>query len=121
MIPYTISRVFPSSSYNNTRNCSIGYYVCDNINDLIIDIIAEIVEFMYEFCSNEYGHSIEISSYFDFCNKWWNFQECIINDDYIFEIYYFQNNTWIEMNITDYNDEIYKAYVKYVYDKKNNL
>ena len=113
MIPYIIERAFPSEDIieNNTitiYNNSIKDKIDKNIIDYIIDI-------MYEFCSNEFGHNIKIISYFDFCNKFWDINGFIIRDwFYIFRVYYFDNK-WIEWNIEEHEEEIYKSYVnKYI-------
>ena len=117
MIPYTISRILPNSAYN--ENVSICcYLVSANINELINNAITYIIEYMYEFCSKEYGYDIDITSYYDFCEKWWNKQECKMDNFYIFEVNYFDNNIWNILNIKDYNDKIYEKYIKYVIDKK---
>ena len=69
MIPYTISRILPSLAYNENKTVSICcYLVSANINKLISNAINYIIEYMYEFCSNGYG--IDITSYYDFCEKY---------------------------------------------------
>ena len=66
---------------------------------------------MYEFCSEKYGHGIEIKSYDDFCDKYWRIKEIKIKGRYnIFCVYYFEKE-WILWNIENYKEEIYKAYV----------
>lgn len=66
---------------------------------------------MYEFCSEEYGHDIKITSYDDFCDKYWEITEIRIRGWYnVFRVYYFETK-WIEWNIEDYKDEIYVSYV----------
>jgi hypothetical protein len=109
MIPYTISRLYPSSSYTNIENIGTNYLVCSNMTELLSKIIDEIVEYMDEFCK---GYSYDITSYDDFCKKWWDEQECNMNNYYIYEIHYFENNVWNELKITDYKNEIWQAYVK---------
>ena len=66
---------------------------------------------MDEFCSDDYGHSLHINSYDDFCKQFWINAEYIVNDwYYIFDIYYFEN-TWIKWNIEEYQSQIYLAYI----------
>jgi hypothetical protein len=113
MIPYTITRVCPSSMYTHSENVSIEYSVCENVSEFIHNVTRHIVEFMYEFCSEKYGHGIDIVSYSDFCSQWWTKQECNMNNFYIFEVHFFQNNTWDTLNITNYHHKIYDDYVKY--------
>lgn len=113
MIPYFIEKASPRDDISD--NNIITYYDCckkDNINKKIIDYI---IEFMYEFCSKDYGHNLKITSYEDFCNKYWKIAEFTIkNYYYIFRVYYFENE-WIEWNIIDYHEDIFNSYLnKYI-------
>ena len=109
MIPYTVQQVYPSndSRYDNvyTRYDCIEKY---KLNERVIDIITD---FMCDFCSKESGHNIQITSFDDFCRKYWETAECIIRGwSYIFRIHYFEIE-WIEWNIGEYADQIFIAYM----------
>jgi hypothetical protein len=108
MIPYVIECANPSDDmrYNNIDST---YDSCEK--DILDEtIIKYIINYMYEYCSNDYGHNIEITSYDDFCEKYWKIKEYIIKDWYdIFNVMYFEN-TWIRWNIYDYKDKIYVKY-----------
>jgi hypothetical protein len=117
MIPYTLSCLLPSSSYTENENVTTCFLMCEHRDELLNEIITDINEYMYEFCSKEYGYDIEISSYDDFCEKWWNLQECKMVNFYIFEIHYFDNNCWNILDLKEHSDEIYKEYVKYLQAK----
>ena len=69
MIPYSIQYVYPS---DDIRDNNI-YTTYDSIekNKLDETIINIIIEFIYDFCSEKIGHNIQITSYKDFCNKFW--------------------------------------------------
>lgn len=114
MIPYTISYLLPSSTYTESENISVSYLVGENRNEIIQNVIKDVVEYMYEFCSKEYGYGLDVASYYDFCEKWWKEQECKMENFYIFEVHYFDNddNCWNKLEIKDYEDEIYDAYIK---------
>ena len=109
MIPYFIQEANSSQdvrdnniyiTYNSSERC--------NMNERII---CYIINVMYEFCSKEYGHDIKITSYDDFCDKYWEMKEIRIREWYnIFRVYYFETK-WIEWNIEDYKDDIYVSYV----------
>lgn len=108
MIPYYIQHVYSSSDIqdNNiiTTPCCIEK---DKLHETITNIL---IHFMYDFCSEDIGHNIHISSYKDFCDYFWNNAECMIREwYYIFRIYYFEDK-WIEWSIEEYQDQIYLAY-----------
>ncbi len=106
MIPFVIEQL------NNYANIITTYDKCEEniIND---KIIKHIIDNMYEFCSEEYGHNIKINSYDDYCNKYCNINDISTKNVYdIFNVYYFQNNNWILWNINDHKDEIYNSYTK---------
>jgi hypothetical protein len=111
-IPYYICRAKPSEDIQtnniiNITNCSAEK---DNLKDDIIDFI---VEDMYEFCSSEYGHNISISSYDDYCNKYWEFIGYQIHHWwYIYSVKYFEDNKWISWNVEENGDDIYIRYVE---------
>lgn len=109
MIPYFIQQ---ANSSDDTR-CNNIYttYNCSEKDTINEHIIHYIINIMYEFCSDKYGHNIKITSYDDFCNKYWKIKGNIIDGWYsIFRIYYFENN-WIEWNIEDHKEQIYISYI----------
>jgi len=109
MIPYFIQEA-NSSEDNRDINIYVTANSCDK-KELDDKIIRYIINVMYEFCSEKYGHGIEIKSYDDFCDKYWRIKEIKIKGRYnIFCVYYFEKE-WILWNIENYKEEIYKAYV----------
>ena len=114
MIQFTITSVYPSNTYTTTKNAYTDHLVSSNKEDLEKNIIDIIVEFMYEFCSKEYGHNITITSYDDFCEKWWEYQECFmyLHKD-IFEIKYFENEMWKDFQLDiDFKNKIYHTFLE---------
>lgn len=115
MISYCIEQVFPSDDERN--NNVISTYDSCKKDELTQKIINYIIEFMYEFCSEDYGHGIKIISYDDFCNKFWEINGFKINGwNQLFRIYYFEKK-WKEWKIDEFKEEIY---IKYI-DKFINL
>jgi len=109
MIPYCIQHVYPSDDVR-VNNIFTTFY-CVEKNKLDETVINIIIQFIDEFCSSDYGHSLQIKSYEDFCNKFWEIADCIVDGwYYIFDISYFEN-TWKKWNIEEYKDQIYIAYV----------
>ena len=108
MIPYVIERSNPSDDIDK-RNIDTNYYSSekDKLNETII---TSLIEIMYEFCSEEYGHGIKITSYDDFCYQYWKTMEFKMENFYVFYINYFEND-WKEWNVEDYKEEIYISYV----------
>ena len=113
MIPYIIKQARPidDTSYDNVI-IELSSSRCTE--DLHNDIINYIATVMYEFCSEEYGHDIKITSYLDFCEKYWKTEGIKLKYwDSVFEVCYFDNN-WIQWDITVYQDEILLVYNKKV-------
>lgn len=113
MIPYYVQHAYQTNDIrDNNIITTDGCSEKDKLNEKIIN---EIIKFMYEFCSEDIGHNIQISSYIDFCDNFWNIAECMIREwYYIFRIYYFEDK-WIEWNIEEYQKQIYKEYMnKYI-------
>lgn len=108
MIPYIIEHSNPSDNMNK-RNIDINYYSSekDKLNETII---TSLIEIMYEFCSEKYGHGIKIISYDDFCYQYWKTMEYKMENSNVFYIKYFEND-WKEWNIEDYKEEIYISYI----------
>ena len=109
-IPYYIQYAAPNDDgrYNNIFTT---HDYCKK-EQLYNEIIIFIINYMYEFCSAECGYNIIINSYDNFCEKYWELN-CIKMRywENIFQIYYFENDKWIEWNIEDYKDEIYRLYL----------
>jgi len=109
MIPYIIKQARPIDdiSYDNVI---IELRSSRCTEDLNKDIINYIVTAMYEFCSEEYGHNIKITSYLDFCEKYWKIEGIQLKYwDSVFEVYYFEKD-WIQWDINIYQDNIWLAY-----------
>jgi hypothetical protein len=108
MIPYTIQFANPSEdsrvdNIDTTHGCSEKDNLFENIIDYIINI-------MYEFCSEEYGHNFKITSYDDFCHEYWQQHVVIIEGwYYVFNVKYFENG-WIEWDAQHHKDEIFASY-----------
>ena len=111
MIPYVIQQARPTDdiSYDNVI---INYNSIQDMENLDKDVINYIVDVMYEFCSEEYGHNIKIKSYSDFCEKYWEKLGIQLNYwDSVFEVYYFENK-WHNWDIKAHQDKIISAYIK---------
>jgi len=108
MIPYVIEH---SNSSDDIRHSNIdtSYYSSEK-EKLNESIINNIIEIMYEFCSEEYGHGIKISSYDDFCNQYWKIKEITLENFYVFSVNYFEKD-WKHWNVEDYKEDIYISYV----------
>jgi len=108
MIPYVIEHSNPSDDIDE-RNIDTSYYSSekDKFNE---NIINSIIEIMYKFCSEEYGDGMKITSYDDFCYKYWEKMEIKMGNFHVFYIKYFEND-WKEWNVEDYKEEIYISYV----------
>ena len=109
MIPYVIEHSNPSDDINE-RNIDTSYYSSekDKLNE---NIINRVIESMYEFCSDEYGNCMEITSYDDFCYQYWKKMEIKMDNYYVFYIKYFEND-WKYWIVEDYKEEIYISYVR---------
>jgi hypothetical protein len=109
MIPYYIQYAIPNDDERN-NNIFISHDFCekDNLDD---EIIMFIINYMDEFCSEDYGHNLIIKSYDDFCELYWKIHGVKMRYwDNIFQIYYFENNKWIEWIIDDHKEIINSAY-----------
>ena len=121
MIPYILSEASPQGSYFNYANIQTSCHVCKDSGTLHSTLLDYIVEFVYEFCSKEYGHGIDITSYNDFCDKWWSRQDRELINIPIFEIHYFENDEWKEWKTYDNETEIFEGYMKMVDSKKKQI
>ena len=119
MLPYILSQANPQGAYSNYANVHTSHHTSENRITLHNSLICYIVEFMYEFCSKKYGHDIDITSYNNFCEKWWSRQDRELINIPIFEIHYFEKDEWKEWKIEDYKNEIYDEYTKKVNEKMN--
>lgn len=108
MIPYVIEQVRPSDCLNDC-NIITSYYSSEK-EKLNENIINNIIDNMYEFCSDEYGHGIKIISYDDFCEQYWKIKQNKMDTFYIYYVYYFENE-WKHWNVEDYKEDIYVSYV----------
>ncbi len=118
MIPYVIQQSRPNEDCRD-NNIVSDFSSCD-IAKLDEEIINYIIQVMYEFCSEKYGHGIKISSYDDFCEQYWNISGLQIRYWYeVFNVTYFKNNKWISWNIDEHKEEIYNQYVNKYQTNKN--
>jgi hypothetical protein len=109
MIPYYIQNVYPSDDMrDNNIQTKCDYIEKNKLNETIINFI---VEFIYDFCNEKTGNNIQITSYKDFCDKFWKKHEYMVREwYYIFRVDYFEN-VWTEWNVEEYQEQIYLAYV----------
>lgn len=110
MIPYYIKEAHPNDCVRSPNIITQhGYTEKQYLHD---EIIRRIIEVMYEFCSKEYGHGINILSYDDYCEQYWKIAGYNIHGRYyVFDVYYFDKE-WIKWDIGTHKKEIYNAYVK---------
>lgn len=115
MIPYSIH--YASSVHDERDNNVFITNDCCKREKLNATFISIIIQFMNEFCCEEYGHGVTIYSYDDFCQKYWQLQGFQIRGWYlVFRINYFIDDTWIQWKIEDHASDIFKAYQeKYLY------
>lgn len=118
MIPYVIEQACSNEDCRES-NIITSYGYCDK-NDFDKEIIGYIIESMYEFCSEEYGHGIKITCYDDYCKKYWEdsgiymYRNGYGYGDAIFNVAYFENDKWnhIDLESDEYKEKIYNSYVK---------
>ena len=110
MIPLVIQHVFPRD-YITKCNVITSYDSCSEKELLNEKIFKFITNFMYEFCMDYYRDEFILSSYDDFHNKFWSVHWYEVKDWLdIFEIFYFENDEWIEWKVTDHKEEIFQYY-----------
>lgn len=110
LIPYIVYQASPTDDDRNS-NMDLSVGSCEQ-NSLHNDIIQNIVNIIYDFCSKEYGYNITITSYDDFCEKYWEIREIRIRGWYdVFEVRYFSNK-WILWDINKYKETIFNEYMK---------
>jgi hypothetical protein len=108
MIPYVIEQSRPDLC---VKECNIiSSYHSSEKDELNENIMNNIVDIMYEFCSYEYGYGIKIISYEDFCYQYWKIKQIKIDNLHIFNIKYFEND-WKHWNLESYKEDIYIMYV----------
>ena len=114
IIPYVIEHSYPSDDIDE-RNIDTSYYSSekDKLNETII---SSLIEIMYQFCNEEYGNNMKITSYDDFCYQYLKKMEIKMDNFHVFYIKYFTplqrcKNEWKEWNVEDYKEKIYISYV----------
>ncbi len=103
--PYVIEQAINNGAYTDQANI-FNTYGSIELNKLHQTFIDEIVSFMTEFCSD---HKINVTSYDDFCKKFY----CIngrICDRPLFIMHYFIDGEWKTWEPELYDSEIYNAY-----------
>jgi hypothetical protein len=105
MIPWFIQQACPTydlKSQNIKTNSSSS-----ESNELNDQIINYIIDTMNQICTS---NNLTISSYDDFCDKYWNTIGFYINNwNNVFKVNYYDNN-WIEWDLSLYKNDIYTAY-----------
>lgn len=109
MIPYYIQCAYPIDDMrDNNIDTKNGCVENEKINETIIN---SIIEFMNDLCCEEIGNNWQITSYKDFCEKFWKNGGYIISGWYfIFTVYYFEEDKWIDWDVERYQDLIYLIY-----------
>jgi hypothetical protein len=109
MIPYFIQQAVPTDDMrNNNIVITTG---CSETHKLKEEIITSITTHMYEFCSEQYGHDIRITSYNNFCKQFWEIAGYKMHYwQQIYRAFYFENNEWSEWDVLENADEIYGFY-----------
>ena len=111
MIPFVIEQARPNDDSRH-NNVIVNFNSVKNMKELNEDIINYIVSEMYDFCSEEYGHGINITSYSDYCEKYYKtIQIKLLYWNGVFEVRYFTNE-WINWDVYENNDKIMIAYNK---------
>ena len=108
-VAYVIERAINNGAYTDQANILLEYDSCDQ-DKLHKTFIKTIVLFMDEFCDNECGHGISITSYEDFCRKYYQVNGQVA-DAPLFLIRYFINGIWKTWEPELYDSEIYATYM----------
>ena len=108
MIPYVIEHAVSNDAYTDEANI-VTTYGTTLLSTLESTFIKIVVDMIYEFCSAEYGHAIEISSYGDFQSKYYK-ENGRVKDRPILEFKYFNEGEWKLWEVQIYDTEIYSAY-----------
>ena len=113
MIPYYILYAVPNEDARD-NNIFNEHNFCEK-NKLHNEIINFIVNYMYDFTNKDYGHNIIINSFDEFCEKYCEIKGIKMRywSD-VFQVFYFDNNKWIEWEMNDYKDAIYSSYNKII-------
>lgn len=109
MIPYFILKASPSDDIRKDNIVTtMGSCEKDKLDE---EIITSITTDMYEFCSEQYGYDIKITSYANFCNQFWEITGFQITYwQQIYRVFYFENDKWIEWDILEHAYDIYDYY-----------
>lgn len=112
-IPFYIQQARPNDNIRNINNI-VSHHYSESMENLEKDIIRHIVNEMYEFCSEDYGYNIKITSYDHFCIMYYESIGMRLETDDIFTVYYFDftsGGQWTEWNVIDHKEEIYSSYM----------
>ena len=114
MIPFVVESAISNGAYTDRANISTEYGCTEKckLHTLFIDII---INDMYEFCSDEYGHGINIKSYDEYCYHYSKIN-CSFRYAPLYMMHYFMDGVWKIWDPIIYDDEIYMAYIT----KKDN-
>lgn len=100
---------------DDQRDCNVitSYHHSSEKKKLTETVISNLIDVMYEFCSEEYGHGIEIASFDDFCHQYWERKQRQLENCPVFSIHYFdfEKGEWKCWNVEKFKNTIYIAYV----------
>jgi len=108
IVPYVIEYAVSNGAYTDEANI-VTTYGTTLLSTLETTFIKIVVDMMYEFCSVEEGHGIDISSYGDFQCKYYE-ENGRVKDRPILEFKYFNEGEWKIWEVQIYDSEIYSAY-----------
>ena len=108
IVPYVIEYAVSNGAYTDEANIYTTYEttLLSSLESIFIKII---VDMMYEFCSVEEGHGMDISSYGDFQSKYYK-ENGRVKDRPIIEFKYFYKEEWKIWEVQMYESEIFYAY-----------
>ena len=115
MIPYVVTE--PNPGHGRSANMHTSYGVCEDYT-LTAHLTSAIAEIMYEFCSKEYGHGLQINSFQDFCTQWWEKQDYVMPNTPFYAVHFFWRGEWQEWKTDEYELELYHAYLAKVKEKQ---
>lgn len=107
-VAYVIECSISTGAYTDKPNIMIEYGSAEK-SSLHKLFIERIVIDMYEFCSAEFGHGINISSYDDYCVHYTNINGIFRNTS-LYMMHYFVDGIWKTWNPVMYDNEVYMAY-----------
>ena len=126
MIPFIVKRADPQEYCDceiSFENINVKLCHAESIEKLDEAVSRIVAQLMCGFYVGEYIGDDKITSYADFCEKYWEtFRPAIYDWHNPYRVYYF-NNGWSEWNTLIYGDKIFKAFEECVarYEDGNNV